>query len=689
MGATPSPVLDHGETAVRLDCSVSLPPTVIDEAERTATLLARIAPPRPGWAAYHGAFTDRYGPGALVPIRDLIDPHRGLGYPAGYRGSAFTDRRPVTSRDLTLATHAQEAAMAGRMELVLDEDLLAELETASRSVFPHTELRISIAASDVSAVDRGDFTMTVGCASRHAGTSVGRFLHLLSEADRERITRVYQTLPTATQGGSLMQVASPTLWTRVDGLTRVPPILPILPVGEHLPPHNDSVDLDDLAVTADTQRLTLMSLTTRRPVEPLMLNAVDLKHGVHPLARFLVEISTATSAPCTPFHWGPVAETFAFLPRVRHGRSVLAPARWILSARTLSGPSTPISEWAEAFDIYRRARRVPDLVRLGAEDVLVALDLTDQSHLQLLRRDLAATGTVVVTEDLADDRWIGGRPHEFVVPLASTAPPQPLTRPFRPDRLHRGPGHLPGISPWLHVNLHVRPALQGELLGRLRDLLAGGWDHGPGDWWFIRFPDPAPHLRVRIRLHHADRYGDAARVIGQWAQAAHSKGLLGGIAFDTYRPETGRFGVGRALDAAETVFATDTAVALARLDSPMSAPAATAVGVLDLADGFLGDGGPAWLVSHLAYGGGTRLDRQAIAEVRNPVSLPRELLQRHHKALATYRTLVAPSDIDATMTDLIHLHHARMIGIDSESERTCLRLVRAAVQNVLARRSAS
>ncbi|MEV6984693.1 lantibiotic dehydratase [Sphaerisporangium sp. NPDC051017] len=687
--AVPALPPGHTETGVLLDCKVGLPPTVIAEVEKTAALLARIAPPRPVWAAYHAAFTDRYGPGAVVAVRDLVDPDRGLGYPAGYRGSIFTDHRPTTSRDLTLAALAQQAALDGRTELLLDEELLADLETTpAAGYFPHTELRVTIAAPTPAAVDRGDFILTVKCASRHAGTSVGRFLHLLDERHQERIGEAYRALPTATVGALAVQLATPILWARGDGLTRVPEILPILSVGEHRHPRDTAVDVDDLAVTADIHRLTLMSLSRGRAVEPLMLNAVDLRRGVHPLARFLLEVSTGTSAPCTPFYWGSVAETFAFLPRVRHGRSVLASARWTLTAKALPATASAHEAWAEAFDGYRRARRVPDRVRFGDDDVLISLDLTDRSHLQLLRRHLDRTGAATVAEDLADDGWIAGRPHEIVVPLASTAPPTPLARTFRPERLHHGPGHLPGFSSWLHAKLYGHPGRQNDLLNQLHDLLDGWW-HGPGDWWFIRYNDPVPHLRVRIPLHHTDRYGPAARAVGQWAHTAQKAGLVRDVVLDTYRPEVGRFGTGEALAAAEAVFAADSAVAVAQLNTTMHPQAATAVGILSLAEGFLGDQGPAWLVEHLTHGGGPPLDRQTVKETQYPVELSPGLLERRQETLAAYRLFCDPSDVDAHMIDLVHLHHVRMIGLDGASEKTCLRLARAAAQTRLARATRS
>ena len=86
---------------------------MVREAEKAAAILVRLAPPRPAWAAYHAAFTDRYGPGALVGVVELVDPDRGLGYPAGFRDSLFRSDPLVTGRDMALATIAQKAALDG------------------------------------------------------------------------------------------------------------------------------------------------------------------------------------------------------------------------------------------------------------------------------------------------------------------------------------------------------------------------------------------------------------------------------------------------------------------------------------------------------------------------------------------------------------------------------------------------
>ncbi|MEV6033543.1 lantibiotic dehydratase [Nonomuraea sp. NPDC052116] len=675
---------------LRLDCSISLPPSVIDEVEAVAAALVRLAPRRPSWQAYHTAFLDRYGPGALVGIRELLDADRGLGYPAGFRGSLTAHTPAPTRRDVALSALAQKAALDGYAELALTEEILTELETGgSAGPVPHTEVRASLSAPTSAALDAGDFTLSVVCASRHAGTSVGRFLHVLPASDRDRIIEAYRRLPTSTACAMGVQLSVPPLRARTDGLARTMQVLPVLSLGEHRHPREAAVDLDDLAVTADARRLILVSLAHGRAVEPLMLNATNLHHG-HPLARFLCEVSTATSTPCTTFDWGRIADRFAFLPRVRYSRTILSPSRWNVTATDVPPEAAPFRDWAERFQEHRHARHIPDVVRFGDDDVLIRLDLTQDAHLALLCRQLNRTGTVRLIEGLSDNGWIGGRPHEIVVPLATTAPPRPLPRALRRERIHQGPGHLPGDSPWLYAKLFSHPGRQTELLTTYLPDLLTDWAHGArDDWWFIRYDTPTPHLRLRLHLHDGDRYGPAARSLGQWAHTVARAGLLRDFCLDTYRPETGRFGTGPALAAAEDVFAADSAVAVAQLRTTANAQAATAAGLVGLATDFLGSGGLPWLVEHLARGGPKALDRAVVEQARNAANLPPELVERRRTSLATYRALLEADDVDAVLGDLLHLHHVRMIGIDAESERTCLRLARALAQSLIARRERS
>jgi class I lanthipeptide synthase len=57
-----------------------------------------------------------------------------------------------------------------------------------------------------------------------------------------------------------------------------------------------------------------------------VLHALEASVQTPPLARFLAEVASARCGIYGPFDFG-AARTLPFLPRVRHGRAVLAPAR--------------------------------------------------------------------------------------------------------------------------------------------------------------------------------------------------------------------------------------------------------------------------------------------------------------------------------------------------------------------------
>lgn len=333
---------------LRIDCSVVLPQTVAREAEAAASALVRVAPYRFGssaWQTYHARFLERYGSGAVVPVGQIVDADTGLGYPAGYRGSVMTQSDPpLLARDHALLRLAQQAALGGSDEVVLDEHALSKLaaectETRPAQVPPHTELRFRLHAPATDALDRGEFTLVVLSAARQAGTTVGRFLHLFESEDRDRMVQVFTGLPTLVPGSLLAQLSCPPLAQRTGNLARAPAVLPQIPLGEHRPDGHSHIRLDDLAVSADARRLFLVCLSQGRIVEPLMVNAVEFRHASHQLARFLCEITTARAAACVPFSWG-AAKGLPFLPRVRYRRTVLRSASWNLSASDLPRDSS-------------------------------------------------------------------------------------------------------------------------------------------------------------------------------------------------------------------------------------------------------------------------------------------------------------------------------------------------------------
>jgi thiopeptide-type bacteriocin biosynthesis protein len=704
IGQVRDPVKAPLAVDLRLDVDVSIPADVIREVEAAAAALVRLTPfPQgaPMWAEYHGAFIERYGNHAVVPLLELVNPDTGLGFPASYRGSARTVRADgLSARDQRLFVLAQKAALCGHAEVALTEASLTSLagDSAPRQIPPHLELLAEIHSVDQEALRRGAFAIRVVGTGRAAGASIGRFIRLLRDPAREHFQNAFAELTTMSAGALLAQVSSPALRAESDNLAHTPRLLAhSIPVAAYHEAEPAVVSLDDLAISGDASGLVLFSLARQRAVEPVVFHSVEYRYHSHPLARFLCEITTARAAVCLPFSWG-AASDLPFLPRLRHGRTVLSPARWNLTAADLPARRSSWKVWREGMQEWARQIRVPRQVQLVEFDNRLRLDMNLDAHLWLLRDHLDRHGHARLDEapDPAGYGWLGGHAHEIAVPLTSTSKP----RQHRPRAGHTMPttrmdGALPGASPWLYAKLYGHPDRATDILGRVPELIAH-WA-SPPPWWFIRYRDHSPHLRLRIQLPHADAYGEAASHLGTWAAALRGDGILGLVTLDTYVPETGRYGDGDAMTAAEAAFAADSAAALAQLHlAAAGAPidAVTAAGLVDLATAFAGNvsDGMRWLIEDLPHEPGPT-DR-ALRDIAIRLADPGEDFAalrtfagadsvlnawRHRReALARYRhRLAAQRDPDMVLASLLHLHHVRMLGLDPERERLGRRLARA------------
>lgn len=697
---------------LRLDWDVVIPEAVAAEAASAATVLSRLAP-RPalsrGWADWHRRFVERFGPGAMVPVLDAVDL---LGYPSGYLGSTAVPlgETPVTDRDRHLLTLAHTAAVRRRLEVWLDDAAIEKLAVvgAEGPVQPSTELTVRVHAASVSALDRGDFTLHVGGVARAAGTTTGRFLPLFDAEDRRRMTELYAGLPGVQREALSAQLSTAPLYVRAEHVARAPQATDLaISLGEHRGTDQGRVGVEDLAVTADAEQLHLVSLSCRRPVHTTLLNAVDLSRHTHPLARMLFEAPVALSAPCAAFSWGPAASALPFLPALRYGRTVLSPARWRLDRDQL--PTEPVSwsTWDAALSDWRRTVCLPERVYLGDGDRRVSLDLAETSHRALLRTHLERDDKVLLrpAPDAEDLSWTGGRAHEIVIPMAATGQATaPVRWPGYVVRLDHG--HPPGCDDRLYLKLYGRADLQDSLLTKHLPAILD--DLRPLRWWFVRYRDPEEHLRIRLAVPPGS-LGSAVVRVGAWIRQMQQERLITHACWDTYYPETARFGGAAAIDAAEDVFAADSAAALTQLaaQAERHGPdmrAVTAASLVDIAVGLIGTDSEAmrWLIAH------TRTDATAPPRVvyAQAVSLAVPVAGRpagtpldesvtaswsaRRAALAGYRSVLEHSGtltVSQVLADLLHLHHVRMSGPGLPEERAHLHLARAAALSWTARRN--
>lgn len=694
---------------MRLDAEVELPQEVAREVERAAGVLARVAALPYGtaaWKAYQRRFYERYGIGTMVPLTEVV-ADSGTGLPDGYPGAPADGRRSrLSARDDALVRLAQAAVLDGRHEVVLTDELIASMDLGPENprVPPHLEVGVRVHAASIEELQRGHFRLEVASVSRGIGVTTGRFLGVLAPGDRGRLSAELAALPTADDGTIPAQLSFPPLLATSAHVTRAPQVLStVISVQEHRAASSHVLTPDDLAVACDGRRMYLAAPERGQRIEAVGMHALNLKEHTPPLVRFVTELSRAQCAQVTLFTWG-AATAMPFLPRLRYGRTVLAPARWRLEASELPGRDRPQAQWDTALEEWRTRRRMPQRVALAEEDRRLLLDLDQAAHRTLLRQHLDRTGLAVLIEgpDAEAYGWCAGRAHEVVVPLRATRPPAwpNLPAPASARRFSPAQIQTPGVSSLLLATLYGDRRRQDTVLAQcIPDLLA---QLGTPPWWFIRFRDPDPHLRVRLALPDPGAFAATAHTVGTWANELRSAGLLSDVRLPTSYREMGRWGSGTAWDAAENVFRADSRAVVTQLSQPLRPHprALVAAHTIAIATAFLGstEAGMRWLIDHIPLNAPAPMARPQFTEtvrLADPSGdwaalrdAPGgeaivEAWADRDAALAAYRPhLPGPETqgirLDDVLSSLLHVHFVRHLAVDFPEEAICLYLTRAA-----------
>ena len=412
----------------------------------------------------------------------------------------------------------------------------------------------------------------------------------------------------------------------------------------------------------------------------------------------------------TTFDWG-AARHLPYLPRVVAGRTILAAARWRLKASDLPPASSPPGTWESALGEWRDVYRVPSRVELVDGDQYLPVDLDQPGDREVLRAHLTASASAVLAEDPdpGGRGWCGGRAHDVIVMLTAKRPPPwpPLPAPVNAKVTARGHGDTPAGSKTMLASLDGDIHRQDLILTRyLPDLLDRLGDPA---WWFIRYRDPDPHLRLRIALPEPGAFGRTASVISTWVGELQQAGLLRQVTYPTSYAETGRWGSGTAWRAAEEVFRADSRAMLAQLGQPRlpARQALAAAQAVAIAVAFTGSvpAGMRWLLGNIPAGCPAAMPRPLFEEavrIADPTtewaalraSPAAEILAdswaSRDQALARYRFAldegggdgISPDDV---LGSLIHVNYVRSRAIDFGGEAVVLHLARSAALSWTAR----
>lgn len=563
-----------------------------EEVAAATDVLLRLSPlpyGDPHLAAYRQAFLERYGEQREVPLLELLDPQFGLGPPVHYTSNKVTpvpaqnrDAAREVARNQTLLHCAMSALRDHRLTVQLDEGTLERLETCSPSPAyapASLDLYVFVAASSAQAVDAGEFRLVLGpnVGALQAGRNLGRFARLLGpEADAalKLIARREEAQAPEQIWAELVYLPKRNRMANVlirPLVRRQEIVYGGVPGG----PETEVIPLDEIAIGVRNGRFSARWAPKNAEVSICvghMLNPA----GAPTVVRFLSDLAHDGKHHLSSFDWGR-AEQLPFLPRVELGRTILEPARWTITP-VMHLPEFSMDSperFRASLEGWRERWNVPRYVYPSVFDNRLLLDLECPRQLEELRTDLRRLKDgerLIVYEGLPGptDAWVEGPAGhylaEFVVSLALRQPetrreqdsPIPLSTAETPQKL-ASLRLRPLGSEWLYMKLYCALALQDALLaGPLRDFahdaLAARYAE---DWFFIRYADPDPHIRLRFRGEPDVLLRQLLPELSALGRHLMSEGPCLKFTFDVYDREIERYGGPAGILAAEALFGAD------------------------------------------------------------------------------------------------------------------------------------
>ncbi|MGA8839057.1 MAG: lantibiotic dehydratase [Candidatus Aquilonibacter sp.] len=644
---------------------------------------------------YRERFLARYeGTTREVPLLELVHPSLGLGIPDDPELARILPR-DLIERRFALAS---QALLDGTTEVVLDEASLDSLlpPRDDANLAASFDIGFEVLARSARDINEGRYRVASAplASTQVAGASIGRFASALGDRAvddlRTLAGKIEATHPDAVVAELVVTASFARGLNVLIRPVQFPYQIRIGLMHENDDPH--VITPDDLVVGLDNAGFYVRSVRLNKRVEVVQTHVYNTNELTPPLGRFLSLLAYDGVVHPHRFDWGP-AENLTFLPRLRCGRVIISKARWRFSKTALLNACSS----ASGTEAFVRQWRLPRQVQLVEGDNVLPLDFsTDvgwellRDHVSGLRRDvifleeLLPAPEDIWVEDERGERYRG----EFVASfVCDSQRERPLPRTVPPSRNERV--RAPGME-WIYFKLYIDRDDQDRFLAEeLQPLLASLSSERLIDaWFYIRYTDPADHIRLRLRSVEGS-VGDAAECLfDQFARLVESN-VLANVSVSSYEREIERYGGADAMDVCERVFSADSSFVLSNLlaDVPVDderriAFAARTIAQLAVACSRQTQQSAALFLRYRRGGKLREDDRKAVQAIRGELQHVADVTSPLWKSIAELLELDAGGGLSTPISNVIdsimHMHCNRC-GLDLESEVRARVIARQAV----------
>lgn len=671
---------------------------------------------------YYLKFLEKYGTAVDVPLLEMVNENVGIGYPEYYlNGNSSLDISRETKEKLNRRRHIlmeqiMKSIMSGFKEVILDDQLIEKLtikDDWDTEIPDSMEVYAEILAPNKEAIEQGkaEIVINPNAGSFQAGLTFGRFVEILNEDTYKDIQNISLENQDYNENALMVDAAYLPTYGRTANIMMSKNFLPYeLAIGTNIQEGKLSVDLDDLYVSADNERLFLKSKKYKKEVIIATSNMLNFS-GSPKLFRLLKDLSFENKYYWQPFEWDTGVEQI-YLPRLRYKNVILTPAQWNLNREMFEEQNFESEEdFFEAFQNVAQKWKIPKYVFLKMADNHILLNLNMKETVAILMKDLAKQKSIRLEElvgNINDRTLIKGEEGHYMTEIVFEV--KAIDR-----KKHIGQNYdlmryeeensnvLFPFQDWLYINLYCPENFHNDFLinevypfanKALKENLIT-------EWFFIRFEDPKPHIRLRLKIDKSDNSNKLLKYIMEWINSCRKHGEIFGMTIQPYERETARYGGPELIEIAEDVFCQDShsVIALLRIirskedEIKLFVGALSAIMImqdmglsqhaqLEMLDNYVGKDMykqefRSMRTKFLAVLSDGKVDSET-KEALETLSVRSDSLKVYGKNLFEYQESLWNNIYDI-ISSLLHMNFNRLFGVDREKEKKCLSLARHAI----------
>lgn len=513
-------------------------------------------------------FIDKFGTNVEVPIFMAIDELIGVGAPYNYKKpknkyvrnmikETSTGNNPLKSFFL----NKYILALQNRSSIDISEDDFPNIEQviSDKGIPKSLEINFTLRQDF-----NNDLLLYLGSnvGSSKAGKTFGRFCHFhdkcqdtIKEIQKQEKENFRDSVELSFLSGH----------TRSANVTQVSSYYKknlSLFTSSYNP--DEEIKIENILIGCSNEGLYLKDKASKRILDITTTNMLNLTQ-VSNLIRIVSEISRYQELEWMIFPWDIYYENFTYIPEIKYKNIILSNEKWSLQELKILYQEQKIKNFDD-FDIelikFISKFSVPNEVYSKFADNKIPIDLNRKEDRELLYKNLKKYPMVIIerVEDGKSPLIINKSEYSAEVTLPFLSNYQQVdTNANISGTVIKFQHHLP-FEEWLFIKFYGDVDRQDELLAHIEFLLAEKihLDFSAKElFYYIRYNDPNPHIRLRIKSDIKKRLFEIYDSIMDYCEKLEVMNIVTSVTIDTYIPEVNRYGGEELQKHAEQIFLAD------------------------------------------------------------------------------------------------------------------------------------